>query len=131
MTVFSITPLYALPIALIYLVLWFRVSSVRSATGVSFGDGGNVLLLQRIRQHGNCAEWSAFVLILMILAEGTGAGAMWLHGAGALLVLGRIAHPFGLVAETPGHPLRYLGNGTNLIAALIALIAIARQLLVA
>jgi uncharacterized membrane protein YecN with MAPEG domain len=123
--VFEITPLYALPVAAIYLVLWFRVSSVRSAAGVSFGDGGNPLLLQRIRQHGNCAEWSGFVLILMILAEGMGTPALWLHATGLLLLVGRIAHPFGLVEGNQGHPLRYLGNGTNLLAALTAMVSIA------
>ena len=126
--IFSITPLYALPVALIYLVLWFRVSSVRGALNISFGDGGNPQLLQRIRQHGNCAEWSAFVLILMILAEGMGTPAMWLHISGALLLVGRIAHPFGLRPETAGHPLRYVGNGTNLLAALNAMVCIAVQL---
>jgi hypothetical protein len=123
--VFEITPLYALPVAAIYLILWFRVSSVRSAAGVSFGDGGNPLLLQRIRQHGNCAEWSGFILILMILAEGMGTPALWLHVTGLLLLVGRIAHPFGLVEGNPGHPLRYLGNGTNLLAALTAMVCIA------
>lgn len=126
---FTITPLYAVPVALIYLVLWFRVSSVRGALNVSFGDGGNAVLLQRIRQHGNCAEWSFFVLILMILAEGMGTPAMWLHISGALLLIGRIAHPFGLKAETAGHPLRYVGNGTNLLAALNALVCIGVHIL--
>jgi uncharacterized membrane protein YecN with MAPEG domain len=127
--VFEVTPLYALPVAAIYLILWFRVSSVRSAAGVSFGDGGNPLLLQRIRQHGNCAEWSGFILILMILAEGMGTPALWLHATGLLLLVGRIAHPFGLVEGNPGHPLRYLGNGTNLLAALIAMVAIGINIL--
>jgi uncharacterized membrane protein YecN with MAPEG domain len=127
--VFAVTPLYALPVAAIYLLLWFRVSAVRGATGISFGDGGNPLLLQRMRQHGNCAEWSAFVLILMILAEGMGTPAIWLHISGALLVVGRIAHPFGLVPETAGHPLRYVGNGTNILAALNAMICITIHLL--
>ena len=77
-----------------------RVSSVRSATGISFGDGGNPLLLQRVRQHGNFIEWVPFVLILMMLAEGLGAPAFYLHISGALLVLGRIAHPFGLKHDT-------------------------------
>ncbi len=122
--VFEVTPLYALPVAAIYLILWFRVSSVRSDAKIPFGDGGNALLLQRIRQHGNCAEWSAFVLILMILAEGMGTPAMWLHVSGALLLVGRIAHPFGLVPDNVGHPLRYLGNGTNLLAALNAMVCI-------
>lgn len=127
--IFSVTPLYALPVAAIYLILWFRVSGLRSATGISFGDGGNVLLLQRIRQHGNCAEWSSFVLILMMLAEGMGTPAIWLHISGALLLVGRIAHPFGLRADTAGHPLRYLGNGSNLLAALNAMVCIGIQIL--
>jgi uncharacterized membrane protein YecN with MAPEG domain len=127
--VFVVTPLYALPVAVIYLVLWFRVSSVRSAAGVSFGDGGNPHLLRRIRQHGNCAEWAGFVLILMMLAEGMGASALWLHISGGLLLVGRIAHPFGLVDGNAGHPLRYVGNGTNLLAALAAMVAIVLQIL--
>jgi uncharacterized protein len=94
--VFSITPLYALPVAAVTLILWFRVTAMRAAVNVSIGDGGNMQLLQRIRQHGNCAEWSAFVLILMILAEGMGVSSLWLHVSGALLLAGRIAHPFGL-----------------------------------
>lgn len=122
---FSVTPLYALPIAAIYLVLWFRVSAIRSATGISVGDGANSVLLQRIRQHGNCAEWSTFVLILMILAEGMNAPDLYLHISGALLLVGRVAHPFGLKTENAGHPLRYIGNGTNILAALNAMVCLA------
>ena len=127
--VFDVTPLYALPVAAIYLALWFRVSAARSASGVSFGDGGDPVLLLRIRQHGNCAEWASFVLILMILAEGMGTPDHWLHISGALLLLGRIAHPFGLRAENPGHPLRYLGNGTNILSALNAMVCMAVHIL--
>lgn len=127
--VFEVTPLYALPVAAICLILWFRVSSVRADAKISFGDGGNALLLRRIRQHGNCAEWSAFVLILMMLAEGMGAPLVWLHISGALLLVGRIAHPFGLVSDSAGHPLRYVGNGTNLLAALNAMVCIGIHIL--
>jgi uncharacterized protein len=127
--IFSVTPLYALPIAAIYLILWFRVTALRSAEGVSFGDGGNALLLQRVRQHGNCSEWATFVLILMILAEGMGAPDIYLHVSGALLLIGRIAHPFGLKADNAGHPLRYVGNGTNILAALNAMVCLGVNLL--
>ena len=122
--VFSITLLYALPVAAVTLILWLRVSAMRSAVNVSIGDGGSMQLLQRIRQHGNCAEWSAFVLILMILAEGMGASSPWLHVSGGLLLTGRIAHPFGLKSDTAGHPLRYAGNGANILAALAAMLCI-------
>jgi len=65
----------------------------------------------------------------MILAEGAGVAPLWLHAAGALLILGRIAHPFGLAIDNAGHPLRYIGNGTNITAALIAMVGIALQAL--
>lgn len=83
-------------------------------------------LLQKIRQHGNFIEWVPFTLLLMVLAEAQGTGAAWLHAAGALLVIGRIAHPFGLKADTAGHPLRYVGNGTNVLAVFALAIALAR-----
>lgn len=91
---------------------------------MSFGDGGNQVLLHRIRQHGNCLEWSSFVLILMILAEGMNAPDFYLHISGALLLIGRFAHPFGLKAGNAAHPLRYVGNGSNILAALNAMVCL-------
>jgi len=128
--IFSVTPLYALPLALIFLVLWFRISGVRAATKISYGDGGNTELLRRVRQHGNFVEWTTFVLILMILAEGMGAPALYLHISGALLLIGRIAHPFGLGAvDNAAHPLRYVGNGTNILATLNLMVCLAVNLI--
>jgi uncharacterized membrane protein YecN with MAPEG domain len=122
---FTVTPLYALPLAAIFLILWFRVSALRSATGLSFGDGGNPDLLRRVRQHGNFIEWTAFVLILMILAEGMGAPALYLHISGALLLIGRIVHPFGLGAiDNAAMPARYIGNSTNILATVILMVCL-------
>ena len=126
---FVVTPMYALPLAAIFLILWFRVTSMRGAMNLSFGDGGNTALLQRIRQHGNFVEWTCFVLILMILAEGMGAPALYLHITGALLLIGRIAHPFGLKTDTAAHPLRYVGNGTNILATLNIMVCLAVNIL--
>ena len=126
---FTVTPLYALPLALIYLVLWFRVTSYRGNNKLSIGDNGDPQLLLRIRQHGNCAEWMFFVLILMILAEGMNAPDLYLHISGSLLVIGRIAHPFGLKIDNAGHPMRYVGNITNLLAALNAMVCLGVNIL--
>ena len=126
---FAITPLYALPLALIFLILFFRTTSMRSGLKISIGDGGNVDMLLRIRHHGNFVEWTPFVLILMILAEGMGAPAIYLHISGALLLIGRIAHPFGLKKDNAAHPLRYVGNGTNILATLNAMVCIAMNLI--
>ena len=127
--VFSTTPIYALAVALIWLILWFRVTSMRAAMKQSIGDGGDPALLQRIRQHGNCHDWATLTLILMILAEGMGAPALYIHISGVLLVIGRIAHPFGLKIDNAGHPLRYVGNGTNILATLNAVVCLGVNLL--
>lgn len=119
--VFKITALYALPLALLGLVLWFRVTKMRAELGVSIGNADNPSLHERIRQHGNFIEWTPMVLLLMVIAEGNGAGAMWLHAAGALLLLGRLVHPFGLKAANASHPLRYVGNTASLLATLGAM----------
>lgn len=121
---FETTPIYALAVSGIYLALWVRVAALRGSRNVSIGDGGDPNLLLRIRQHGNCAEWSAFVLILMILAEGSGAPELYLHAAGGLLVIGRLAHPFGLKIDSADHALRYMGNGANIFAALLSMVCL-------
>jgi uncharacterized membrane protein YecN with MAPEG domain len=124
-----VTPIYALATAFITLALWFRVTSYRGGNGISIGDNGDVNLLQRVRQHGNCVEWSSLILIMMILAEGMDAPALYLHITGALLVIGRIAHPFGLKIDNAGHPLRYVGNGTNILAALNIMVCLGVNIL--
>lgn len=113
---FQTTALYALPLAVIFLILWFRVASARSSLKVSIGDGGNTALPEKIRQHGNFVEWVSIVPPLMMIAEGNGADAIWLHISGALLLVGRIIHPLGLRADNATHPLRIAGNTGGLLA---------------
>lgn len=115
---FPVTALYAIPLALIFLVLWFRVSFARYRLKVSIGDAGNLGLLERVRQHGNFVEWAPLVLLLMILAEGNGVAVIRLHISGVLLLIGRLAHPFGLKADNSAHPLRIVGNLSNIMATM-------------
>ncbi|MBO9590595.1 MAPEG family protein [Devosia sp.] len=118
------TTLYSLPLILIWLVLFVRVSATRAQYNQSFGDGSHADLLQKVRQHGNFIEWAPFVLLLMLLAEAQGTTALWLHIAGALLVLGRLVHPFGLQPGNAAHPLRYLGNGSNFLAVAVLVVCL-------
>lgn len=120
------TTLYAVPLVAIWFALWIGVTSSRGPLNCSIGDAGNPELLLKIRRHGNFIEWVPFVLILMILAEAQGTAKLWLHAAGILLLVGRVAHPFGLKIDNANHPLRYVGNGTNIFATLILLICLIR-----
>lgn len=124
MNTFSVTSLYAMPLAVIFLVLLFNVIKTRSSLSQSIGDGGNEGLHESIRKHGNFVEWVPMVLILMLLAESRGTSALWLHAAGALLTIGRLTHPFGLKASIPTHPLRIIGNMGAILATLILVICL-------
>src|SRR3546814_14157152 len=49
-----------------------------------------------MRAHSNYVENTAFMLILLILVElGTGS-SIWLWGAGALYLVGRVLHALGM-----------------------------------
>ena len=120
----TITAVYALPLAAIYLILWFRVTQMRAALGISIGDAGNPVLHERIRCHGNFVEWVPMVLILMIIAESLGADALYIHITGALLLIGRLAHPFGLKAAQATHVLRIVGNSANILATLNVMVCL-------
>jgi len=99
--IFTVTPIYALAAALIYMTLWMRVTSMRGAMGQSIGDGGDTALLLRL----------------------------YLHIGGALMLIGRVAHPFGLKTDNAGHVLRYVGNGTNMLAALNLMVCLGVNIL--
>ncbi|NKB26524.1 MAG: glutathione metabolism protein [Rhodobacteraceae bacterium] len=92
----SITPIYDVLIAVLFLWLSWRVIKGRQGAGAGMGDGGDEQLARRIRAQANCAEYAPLGLILILLAELQGIGPLWLHGAGMLLLVGRGLHGVGM-----------------------------------
>jgi len=91
-----ITPIYAGLLALLYLVLSFRIIQMRGPGGPSLGDGGNPILLRRIRAHGNFSEYVPFILIMIGMLE-LGQQPYWLlHVLGATLLFARLLHGYAL-----------------------------------
>jgi uncharacterized membrane protein YecN with MAPEG domain len=89
-------------LGLIFFVLSLRVVQKRLAGMVAFGDGGDQVLLERIRAHGNFAEHVPFLLLLMAGIElASGHGSLLLWGCGGLLILARIAHAIGMSRPSP------------------------------
>jgi uncharacterized protein len=119
MSNFPVTSLFAIPLAIIFLVLFMQVVFLRTNLSESIGDGGNKELHERIRRHGNFVEWVPMVMLLMLLNEAQGTGAMWLYAAGALLTIGRVLHPLGLKADNSAHPLRVAGNMGGILATVV------------
>jgi len=86
--------------AILHVWLSLRVSRLRRPLNVGVGDGGNEVLLRRIRAHGNFAENVPLFLILLGLLEFATGGDLWLWGASILFILARLLHVFGM--DRPG-----------------------------
>jgi uncharacterized membrane protein YecN with MAPEG domain len=89
-----VTPLYAGILAMLFLVLSARVVAVRSR--VSLGDGGDPLVLRRMRGHANFAEYVPLILVMMAMLELGHASIYVLHGLGIALVTARLLHGYAL-----------------------------------
>jgi len=90
-----VTPIYAGVLAILFFVLSLRVVRLRGH-GASLGDGGNPLLLRRIRAHGNFAEYVPFILLMMAMLELSHFSSYLLHAIGVVLVVARLLHGYAL-----------------------------------
>lgn len=115
-----VTGLYAAPLAVLMVALSLHVTMLRAKTKISIMDGGNLQLAERIRRHGNFAENVPMVLLLMVIAELLGAGNLWLHGIGAILLIGRLIHIFGIRHDKGDAMPRIIGGSATSLATLIA-----------
>jgi uncharacterized protein len=112
------TLLTAGALGLVFFVLSLRVVQRRLSGMVSLGDGGDAVLLERIRAHANFAEHVPFLLVLMAGIElSAGHHSPWLWGAGGTMVLARIAHAIGISRPSP-NAFRSVGVALTLLLLL-------------
>lgn len=113
-----VTALYAALLLAVYLTLSALVGRQRGRAEVSILHGDDMDLAVAIRRHGNFVEYVPFALVLMALIEANGGSALFLHIVGGLLLVCRIAHPFGLQHDKGATPLRAIGAGGTLLLLL-------------
>ena len=88
------TPIYAGLLAILFLVLSVRVVAVRGR--VSLGDGGDAVVLRRMRGHANFTEYVPLILLMMAMLELSHFSIYFLHAAGIILVVARLLHGYAL-----------------------------------
>lgn len=76
--------------------LGMRCGRIRSKEKISVGYGGHDLLGRRMRAQLNFAEQVPLSLMGVGLLELAGKGGTWLGPLGAVFLIGRIAHAFGM-----------------------------------
>ena len=93
--------------------LGWRCSKLRLSDKILHGDGGNALLLRRMRAQANFTEYTPIALVLIVLLDLMDINA-WALGLTALAFLvGRVLHAVGMDAETPSRA-RMIGMALTL-----------------
>ena len=111
-----ITALWAGLLGVLMLLLATRVVRARVTENVIFGDGGNAVLLQHVRVHGNFVEYVPLGLVLILILELNGTPALTLNLLGGGLFAARLLHAFGLSRTTGTSFGRFVGTvGTWLV----------------
>ena len=98
--------------------LAMRCGKARAANKISIGDGGNDLLMRRMRAQANFIEQVPLTLILIAAVELAGKGTWWLAPAGGVFLLGRIAHAIGMESDDGFKPGRPIGMFTGMLLQL-------------
>ena len=96
MTTFGIVGFYIALNMLLAPILMFRVGQVRIGKKINMGDGGDKLMLSRIRAHGNFTENAPLTLLGLVALAFLGAHPIALHIFGAAFFIGRILHAIGM-----------------------------------
>lgn len=98
--------------------LGMRCAQIRSSEKISVGDGGNELLMRRMRAQSNFIEQTPLILLGVALVEFAGKGGMWLAPMGGLFLLGRVAHGIGMDGNFKA------GRGIGMLTGMILQIAL-------
>lgn len=95
------TLIFAAIFGTLHVIFTARVGLYRGINKISLGDGGDKVLLKRIRAHGNFTENVPIGLILLLLNELNGLPEKYLILLGSLFLLARVVHYATIVARLP------------------------------
>lgn len=96
MTAPILTAYTAAFIALFQMALMLSVGLSRGKSGTSLGDGGDEMLLRKIRRHGNLTENAPIFLILLAMLELAESTPVAVGGLAVVFVAARLSHAIGL-----------------------------------
>jgi len=122
MTTFQIVAFYMALNLILACILILRVGTQRTDKKVSLGDGGDNLLLSRIRAHANFTENAPLALIGLIGLAMMNGHVLALHIFGAGFFFGRLLHAQGMGGKNA------LGKG-RMFGALLTLLTLLGQAL--
>ena len=121
------TAIYAALLGFLGAALTINVILNRVRSGINAGDGGVPALAQAIRAHANFVEQAPIALIVLGLAEASGARGLVVNILGVALIAARLASAYALNRTLAQSPLRQFGGGVSVLipaaASLVLLLA--------
>ena len=118
-TVPVVTMLYAALCGVLLIALALNVVRLRLGRRIPLGMGEGSALEQPVRVHGNFTEYTPTFLILLLLAELSGAAFMFLHLLGAAFITGRMLHAYGLSTVRARSFGRFYGSAISWTSILV------------
>src|SRR5262249_17167072 len=95
-TPLQIAAFYVALNAIVTLALAVNAALTRGRAKVLLGDGGNEAVLRAMRAHANNVEYVPLTLLMLVVMALMQSSVLFLHIVGLCLLIGRIAHGFGL-----------------------------------
>jgi len=124
-----VTPLYAALLGLVFIALSVRTLRLRRRHKTSIGMGEVPELQRAMRAHANFAEYVPLTLILLMFLEMYGTYRWIIHALGALLLVGRMVHAYGVSQVQEDYRFRVSGMAMTFTAlGMAALGVLAGQL---
>lgn len=114
-----VTMVFTALFALLQVPMTVAVGLRRARTGIQFLDGGDAVLLHRMRAHANFTETMPMNLLAMAAAELSGAAPWMLWAIGGALLVGRLLHYATLVTTGFG-----IGRAIGMILTLTPLVVL-------
>ncbi len=96
-----------------------QVIRARVRLGVNAGEGGHASLAQANRAHANLAEQAPPLLLLLALAEASGASRSAIVGPGAIFFVARLASAWGLSHSLGASSPRQAGAGLTVLVTVL------------
>ena len=120
----KITPMYGAVLAIFFVALSVRTLRLRRRNRIAVGDGGNVELMRAMRVHANFAEYVPMTLLLIYMLEFMGGTPVLVHGFCVCLLVGRIAHAYGVSQVSENYRYRVFGMAMTFTALVGAALGI-------
>jgi uncharacterized protein len=91
-----ILPMYAALLGLLFFYLSVRTIGLRRRLKIGIGADQNDEMLRAMRVHSNFSEYAPITLMLIYFVEVQGGHPLLIHALGAVLLMGRLVHAYGL-----------------------------------